>query len=202
MSQRLSLAVALFAAAALASATTYTVTSTADSGAGSLRQAHPGRQRQPRRRHRSRSTSWAPASTRSRRRPLLPTRRRRSRSTATRSRGPAPTRIRRTRVSNSVLRIEIDCTNAGTYCLVIGRRRHASRPRHQPRIGGVATDFFQLVQNPVVEGCYFGTSADGLTSLTLPAGLTFGQHQNGRIGGTTPAARTSSPVPAPAPSCR
>jgi parallel beta-helix repeat protein len=91
---------------------------------------------------------------------------------------------------NSVLQIEIDCTSAGTYCLVIGADDVTIRGLVINRgIGGVATDFLQLVHNPVIEGCFFGTTPDGLTSLDLPAGITFGQHQNGRVGGTTPAAR-------------
>jgi hypothetical protein len=91
---------------------------------------------------------------------------------------------------NSVLLIEIDCTNAGTYCLVIGADDVTLRGLVINRgIGGVATDFLTLVHNPVIEGCFLGTSPDGLTAMALPAGITFGQHQNGRIGGTSPGAR-------------
>ena len=91
---------------------------------------------------------------------------------------------------NSVLQIEIDCTNAGNYCLVIGADDVTLRGLVINRgIGGVATDFLTLVHNPVIEGCFLGTSPDGLTAMALPAGITFGQHQNGRIGGTSPGAR-------------
>ena len=72
---------------------------------------------------------------------------------------------------NTVLRIEIDCTNAGTYCLVIGADDVTIRGLVFNRgIGGVATDFLTLVHNPVIEGCFFGTTPDGLTALALPAG--------------------------------
>jgi len=91
---------------------------------------------------------------------------------------------------NTVLQIEIDCTNAGTYCLVVGADDVTIRGlvlNHG--IGAIATDFFKQVQNLVVEGCFIGTSADGLTPSNTSVGLTFGQHKNARIGGTTPAAR-------------
>ena len=91
---------------------------------------------------------------------------------------------------NTVLQIEIDCTNAGTYCLIIGADDVTIRGLVLNRgIGGIATDFPVLVHNPIIEGCFLGTSPDGLTAMELPSGITFGQHQNGRVGGTTPAAR-------------
>ena len=189
MLNRLALAGALFAAAALASANTYTVTSTADSGAGTLRQAIldanansgtdtiafniPG----------SGVHTIAPAS-------ALPNLTSPVTIDGYTQPGTSPNTNPPEQGLNSVLQIEIDCTNAGTYCLVIGADDVTLRGLVINRgIGGIATDFFKRVQNPVVEGCFLGTTADGLTSLDLPAGITFGQHDNARIGGTTPAAR-------------
>jgi parallel beta-helix repeat protein len=91
---------------------------------------------------------------------------------------------------NSVLRIQIDCTNGGTYCLVIGANDVTIRGLVMNNgIGGIASDFFVEVQRPVIEGNYFGVTPDGMTAVSLPASITLGQHKDGRIGGTTPAAR-------------
>jgi hypothetical protein len=91
---------------------------------------------------------------------------------------------------NSVLQIEIDCTSAGTFCLVIGADNVTIRGLAMHHgVYAIASDFVKSIQNPVVEGCFFGTTADGMTKLPLSSGMVFGQHKNARIGGTTPASR-------------
>ncbi len=186
---RLVLGLASLLAASSALANTYTVTSTADAGAGSLRQAIldanansgtdtiafniPG----------SGVHTIAPATP-------LPNLTSPVTVDGYTQPGASPNTNPPDQGLNSVLQIEIDCTNAGTYCLVIGADDTTLRGLVLNRgIGGVATDFLKEVQNPVVEGCFLGTSPDGLTPLALPDGVTFGHHLNGRIGGTTPAAR-------------
>jgi hypothetical protein len=186
---RLGLIMVLLTTAGSALGNSYTVTSTADSGAGSLRQAIldananvgtdsiafsiPG----------GGVHTIAPAS-------ALPKLTSPVTIDGYTQTGASPNTNPPDQGLNTVLRIEIDCTNAGTYCLVIGADDVTIRGLALNRgIGGIATDFLTLVHDPVIEGCFFGTTPDGLTALELPAGITFGQHQNGRIGGTTPAAR-------------
>jgi hypothetical protein len=189
MKARTGLGLALLLAASAATGNTYTVTTNADSGAGSLRQAildanaNPGTDTIAFNIVGSGVHTIAPASALAK-----------LTSPVTidgyTQPGASPNTNPPEQGLNSVLRIEIDCTNAGTYCLVIGADDVTIRGLVINRgIGGIATDFLTLVHDPVIEGCFLGTSADGLTAMELPSGITFGQHQNGRIGGTTPAAR-------------
>ncbi len=94
---------------------------------------------------------------------------------------------------NTVLQIEIDCTSGGTYCLQVGSDDVTIRGLvfHSASVGtyGIATDFFKKVQNLVVEGCFFGTTPDGLSPQPLTTGVILGQHLNARIGGTSAASR-------------
>jgi hypothetical protein len=91
---------------------------------------------------------------------------------------------------NGVLLIEIDCTNAGTYCIVMGANDVTIRGLVMNHgIGGIASDFPVQIQRPVIEGNYFAISPDGMTAVNLPSAVILGQHKDGRIGGTTPAAR-------------
>jgi hypothetical protein len=90
------------------------------------------------------------------------------------------------------LRIEIDCTNAGTFCLKIGANDVTIRGlvlNRAPTGYAIATDFFQQIQNAVIEGCFIGTSADGLSALPLAYGIILGSHKNARVGGTAASAR-------------
>jgi len=92
---------------------------------------------------------------------------------------------------NTVLLVEINCTNtAGGYCLVIGADNVTIRglAMHHGTYT-IATDFTKNIQNAVIEGCFLGTTADGLTSVTANGNIILGNHTNARIGGTTPAAR-------------
>src|SRR5262249_48331879 len=76
---------------------------------------------------------------------------------------------------NTVLQIEIDCTNAGTYCLVISSDDVTIRGLSMHHGTPIASDFVKNVHNAVIEGCFFGTTPDGLTAQTLSEAIVFGQ---------------------------
>ena len=92
---------------------------------------------------------------------------------------------------NTVLQIEIDCTNGGSYCLQIGADDVTIRGLAMVNTTSylVATDFLKHVKNTVIEGNFLGTHADGLTATPVAGGAILGNHENARVGGTTPAAR-------------
>jgi len=92
---------------------------------------------------------------------------------------------------NTVLKIEIDCTNGGSYCLQIGADDVTIRGLAMINTTQylIASDFFKRVKNTVIEGNFLGTHADGLTATAVAGGAILGNHENARVGGTTPAAR-------------
>ncbi|HTO77550.1 MAG TPA: S-layer homology domain-containing protein [Thermoanaerobaculia bacterium] len=92
---------------------------------------------------------------------------------------------------NTVLTIEIDCTSGGSYCLQIGADDVTIRGLAMVNTTSylIATDFFKRVDHTVIEGCFLGTHADGLTATNAANAVILGNHQNARVGGTTPAAR-------------
>ena len=191
MPQRLGLAGVLFAAAALASATTYTVTSAADSGAGSLRQAmtdanaNPGADTIQFNIVGSGVHTIAPTS-------ALPTITGPVTIDGYTQPGSAPNSRPTGQGLDTVLRIEIDGTSAGAGA-------GFSISADDVTIRGLVINRFtewDIQTNAthsglVVEGCFLGTDAAGIPGpharrrRSQPA---IGQ-TNGRIGGTTPAAR-------------
>ena len=188
--RRLAAAAAVFAAAALAGANTYTVTTTADSGAGSLRQAildanaSPGADTIAFNLVGSGVHALVPAS-------ALPpitgpvtidgyTQPGSSANTNPTSQG-----------LNTQLRIELDGTNSGaTACLEVQSDDVTIRGLAINRCAGLGILTTDPHQNLVVEGCFLGTNPAGTQALEPYGGaLQVRNHQNARIGGTTPAAR-------------
>jgi hypothetical protein len=94
---------------------------------------------------------------------------------------------------NATLTIELDCTNVGfNPCLRIGANDTTIRGLVVNRSSyyAITTDFFKLIENAVIEGCFLGTNTAGTAGLSpFAGGPYFGQHKNARIGGTTPGAR-------------
>ncbi len=181
----------LAAAAALpAGADTYTVTTTADSGAGSLRQAitdangHSGADDI----HFDISGSGvqviAPATALPKITGAV------SIDGYTQSGASANTNAPDEGL-NTVLKIEIDCTNGGSYCLQIGADDVTIRGLAMVNTTSylIATDFLKRVKNTVIEGNFLGTHTDGITVTAVGGGAILGNHENARVGGTTPAAR-------------
>ncbi len=190
MLQRIGLAAILSGVAAFGFATTYTVTSTADSGAGTLRQAildanaNPGADTIAFAVVGSGVHTIAPAS-------ALPTITGPvtidgyTQSGASANTNPASQGL------NTVLRIEIDGTNAGAApCLFAAADDVTIRGLVVNRCTdravattGAHTDF-------VLEGCFIGTDAAGAVALApYGGGINPRSQTNARIGGTTPAAR-------------
>jgi hypothetical protein len=178
------------AAASWARADTYTVTTTADSGAGSLRQAimdangHSGADTIAFNITGSGVQIIAPAS-------ALP----KITGAVTIDGYLQPGASANTNAPdeglNTVLKIEIDCTNAGSYCLQIGADDVTIRGLAMTNTTQylIASDFLKRVKNTVIEGNFLGMHADGLTPTAVAGGAILGNHENARIGGTTPAAR-------------
>ena len=92
---------------------------------------------------------------------------------------------------NTVLKIEIDCTNGGSYCLQIGADDVTIRGLAMVNTTSylIASEFIKRVKNTVIEGNFLGTHADGLTAAPVAGAVILGNHENARIGGTTAAAR-------------
>ena len=188
--RRLALAALCLAAASLATANTYTVTTTADTGAGSLRQAITDANANPGADtiafsivgsgvHTIQPQSALPTITG----PVTIDGYTQSGSSA--NTNPASQGL------NTVLRIEIDGTNAGaTPCLFAAADDVTIRGLVVNRCTdravattGAHTDF-------VLEGCFIGTNAAGTQALApYGGGVNPRSQTNARIGGTTPAAR-------------
>jgi hypothetical protein len=93
---------------------------------------------------------------------------------------------------NTVLRIEINGTNAGaSACLSVQADDVTIKGLAINRCAGPDIETPPPAhQNLVVEGCFLGSSADGTQALSpYQDGLNLISAQNARIGGTTPAAR-------------
>jgi len=184
-------ALVLAAAAALpARADTYTVTTTADSGAGSLRQAitdangHAGADTIAFDISASGVQIIAPAS-------ALPKITGAVTIDGYTQTGATPNTNAPDEGLNTILKIEIDCTNAGSYCLQIGADDVTIRGLAMTNTTSylVATEFTKRVKNTVIEGNFLGTHADGLTVTPVVGAVILGNHQNARVGGTAPAER-------------
>ena len=186
-----SLFLGLSAAAGLAN--TYTVTSTADSGAGSLRQAildantNPGADTIVFNIVGSGVQTIAPTSS-------LPAITEGVTIDGYTQPGSSPNTHAVGEGLDTVLKIEIDGTAAGPNGLVV--------QAPDVTIRGLAVNRFPAYQisasgypyntaNLVVEGCFLGTTPDGLLGYSGGGGVT-APHLNFRIGGLTPAARNLS----------
>ncbi len=187
------LALVLTALAAIGTADTYTVTSTGDSGPGTLRQAildanaHPGADTIEFDITGSGVHTISPAS-------ALPA----ITDPVTINGYSQPGSLVNTNPTgqglNTVLRIEIDGTNAGSSPCLHARTDDIT-------IRGLvvnrctmydiqAEDLGTTRQNFVVEGCFLGTNADGTQALgTSNTAIDIIQYQNARVGGTAPADR-------------
>ena len=93
---------------------------------------------------------------------------------------------------NTVLQIEIDCTGVGAMsCLKVNASDVTLKGLVFNRAPQYEVEVLDGHQNFVLEGCFLGTDPSG-TQVPDPfhGSLRFQQdHTNGRIGGTTPAAR-------------
>jgi hypothetical protein len=93
---------------------------------------------------------------------------------------------------NTVLQIEIDCSAVGaTNCLKVAADDVTIKGLVMNRAPQYEIDVLDTHQNFVLEGCFLGTDPSG-TQIPAPfhGSLRFNQnHTNGRVGGTTPAAR-------------
>ncbi len=192
MTFRRSALVALCLAAASVSleATTYTVTTTADSGAGSLRQAildanaNPGADTIAFAIVGSGVHTIAPSSP-------LPTITGPvtidgyTQSGASANTNPASQGL------NTVLRIEIDGTNAGAApCLFAAADDVTIRGLVVNRCTDKAIATTGAHSDFVLEGCFIGTNAAGTQALApYGGGVNPRSQTNARVGGTTPAAR-------------
>jgi hypothetical protein len=182
--------IVLAAAASRAGADTYTVTNTLDTGAGSLRQAitdangHAGADDIHFNISASGVQTIAPAS-------ALPKITGAVTIDGYTQTGASPNNNAPDQGLNTVLKIEIDCTNGGSYCLQIGADDVTIRGLAMVKSAGylIATDFLKRVKNTVIEGNFLGTHADGLTATAVAGGAILGNHENARVGGSTPAAR-------------
>ena len=191
MTRRRSALVALFlAVSAAASATTYTVSSTADAGAGSLRQAITDANTNPGADtiafaivgsgvHTIAPTSPLPQITG----PVTIDGYTQSGSSA--NTNPASQGL------NTVLRIEIDGTNAGAApCLFAAADDVTIRGLVVNRCTEQAVATTGAHSDFVLEGCFIGTNAAGTAALApYGGGVNPRSQTNARIGGTTPAAR-------------
>lgn len=189
MLKRLGMAGALFAAAALVSATTYTVTSTADTGPGSLRQAildadaSPGPDTIAFNIIGSGVHTIVPATA------LPPITEAVTIDGYTQPSSSANTNPVGLGL-NTVLRIEIAGTGTTGNGLVVEAinvtiRGLAINRFSQSQVEG---SFFELHSNLAVEGCFLGSSPDGLLGYAGGAGVSV-LHPGSRVGGLTPAQR-------------
>jgi len=191
MLKRLGMAGALFAAAALVSATTYSVTSTADAGPGSLRQAILDANASAGADtiafniigsgvHTITLASALPALT-------GPTT-----VDGYTQPGSSPNTNPTSAGLNTVLHIEIDCTAVvSTRCWGVDASDVTIKGLVMNRAPQYEIEMVDGHQNFVLEGCFLGTDPSG-TQVLAPfhGSLNMKQnHVNGRIGGTTPAAR-------------
>ena len=189
----LALIVLLASAAAVGAADTYTVTSAGDSGAGTLRQAildangHPGADTIAFNIAGSGVHSIAPTS-------ALPaitdavTINGYSQTGALANTNPTGQGL------NTVLKIEIDGTNAGaTSCLKIKADNVTIRGLVVNRCTSHeidANDLGTTRHNFVIEGSFLGTNADGTQALgPYFTSVNLQSQQDAHVGGTTPAAR-------------
>ena len=191
MSTRPGLATLVFAAAAAsASATTFTVTSTADSGAGSLRQAildanaNPGADTIAFSVVGSGVHTIAPASP-------LPTITDPVTIDGYTQSGSSANTNPGGQGLNTVLRVEIDGTNAGASpCLFVAADDVTIRGLVVNRCSDKAVATTGAHTDFVLEGCFIGTNAAGTAALApFGGGVNPRSQTNARIGGTTPAAR-------------
>ena len=93
---------------------------------------------------------------------------------------------------NTVLQVEIDCTSVGaTSCMKVAADDVTLKGLVVNRAPQYEIDVLDGHQNFVLEGCFLGTDATGTQVLDpFHGGIEFHQdHQNGRVGGITPAAR-------------
>jgi parallel beta-helix repeat protein len=96
---------------------------------------------------------------------------------------------------NGVLLIEIDCTNAGFPCLGVSASNVTLRGLVLNRATTAAIWTVDPgAQNLVVEGCYLGTTPDGMQVSGGTGGIAL-TADNARIGGTSPASRNLFVVP-------
>ena len=189
MLKRLGTAGALFAAAALVSATTYTVTSTADSGAGSLRQAildanaSPGADTIAFNIIGSGVHTIVPATS-------LPTITEAVTIDGYTQSGASPNTNPVGQGLNTVLRIEIAGTGTTGNGLLVEAINVTIRGLAINRfsLDQVSGSFAELHSNLVVEGCFLGSSPDGLLGYTGGSGVSV-EHPGSRIGGLIPAQR-------------
>ena len=181
---------AAWLAAASALANTYTVTSTADSGAGSLRQAildantNPGADTIEFNIVGSGVQTIAPAS-------ALPAITDGVTIDGYTQPGSSPNTHAVGEGLDTVLKIEIDGTAAGPNGLVVQAQDVTIRGLAINRFPGYqieASGYPYNTANLVVEGCFLGTTPDGLHASGTGAGVA-ATHLNFRIGGLTPAAR-------------
>ena len=191
MTRRQPALVALFlAVSAAAPAMTYTVTSTADSGAGSLRQAitdanaNPGADTIAFGIVGSGVHTIAPASP-------LPTITGPVTIDGYTQSGASPNTNPASEGLNTVLRIEIDGTNAGAApCLFVAADDVTIRGLVVNRCTDKAIAATGAHSDFVLEGCFIGTNAAGTQALSpYGGGINPRSQTNARIGGTTPAAR-------------
>jgi parallel beta-helix repeat protein len=187
----LAVALGLAAVSGTSLANTYTVTSTADSGAGTLRQAildanaNPGPDTIAFNIVGSGVHTIAVAS-------ALPGISGPTTLDGYTQPGSSPNTNPTSMGLNTILQIEIDCTSAATSCLSVaaddvtvkGLVMNRNNPHYE-------IDVLDGHRNFVLEGCFLGTDPTGTQVLNpFYGGVQFHQdHQNGRIGGTTPAAR-------------
>jgi hypothetical protein len=189
MLKRLGMAVCLFAAAALVSATTYTVTSTADAGPGSLRQAITdanaslGADTIAFNIVGSGVHTIVPAT------PLPPITDAVTVDGYTQP-GSSPNTNAVGLGLDTVLKIEIAGTGTTGNGLVVEAINVTIRGLAINRfsLDQVEGSFSELHSNLVVEGCFLGSSPDGLLGYVGGSGVTV-LHPGSRVGGLTPAAR-------------
>jgi hypothetical protein len=187
------LSVLLASAAAVGAADTYMVTSTGDTGPGTLRQAildanaHPGADTIAFDIAGSGVHTIAPAS-------ALPAITEAVTIDGYLQTGALANTNPTGQGLNTVLKIEIDGTNAGSTALLKVKADDVTiRGLAVNRCTGSliqVEDLGTMRQNNVVEGCFLGTTADGTQALNpFFVGIYVDGEQNTRIGGTTPAAR-------------
>jgi hypothetical protein len=182
---------ALLCAAAVVSANTYSVTSTADSGAGTLRQAilDANANSGPDTIAFNVTGSGVHTITLASALPTIggPT----TVDGYTQSGSSANTNPTSMGL-NTVLQIEVDCSAVGaTNCLKVAADDVTIKGLVVNRAPQYEIDVLDTHQNFVLEGCFLGTDPTG-TQVPAPfhGSLRFNQnHTNGRVGGTTPAAR-------------
>jgi len=186
------LAFAALICAMTAAANTYTVTNTSDAGAGSLRQAildangNPGADTIAFNITGSGVHTIAVAS-------ALPAITGPTILDAYTQPGSSPNTNPASLGLNTVLQIEIDCTSVTTTsCLSVNADDVTVRGLVMNRNNlHYDIDVLDGHQNFVLEGCFLGTDPTGTRVLNpFYGGVQFHQdHHNGRVGGTTPAAR-------------